>query len=204
MSTNPQFQVYGTSYSGNCYKLKLLLTQLQHTFQWHEIDILKGESRTAKFLTMNANGKVPVLQISDDQFIPESNAALFYLAENTPFLSSDPYLKAQTLQWMFFEQYSHEPYIATSRFIVKYLNQREEQADVLQQKREPGYKALHIMEKHLEKNDFFVANNYSIADVALFAYTHVAEDGDFELTRFPNILGWIERIKSQENFIPMI
>lgn len=204
MSDNPLYHIYGTSYSGNCNKLKLLLTQLELPFQWHEIDILKGESRTPEFLAKNPNGKVPLLEIGKEQYIPESNAALFYLAENTDFLPTDRFEKAQALQWMFFEQYSHEPFIATSRFIIKYLNKADEMADILEQKREPGYKALAVMDNHLKDHNYFVANRYTIADIALYAYTHVAEDGHFDLSPYTGIKNWLQRIESQPNFISMM
>lgn len=204
MTGNTLYTVYGTSYSGNCYKLKLLLTQLNLLFEWHEIDILKGESRTPEFLAKNPNGKVPLLEISQDQYIPESNAALFYLAENTDLLPIDKFEKAQVLQWMFFEQYSHEPFIATSRFIIKYLDKAEEMADILAQKKEPGYKALAVMDNHLKDHSFFVGNRYTIADIALYAYTHVAEDGAFNLTPYTNVREWLQRVESQPDFIPMM
>lgn len=204
MSDNPLYQVYGTSFSGNCYKLKLLLTQLELPFQWHEIDILKGESRTPEFLAKNPNGKVPLLELGNEQYIPESNAALFYLAENTDFLPTDRFEKAQVLQWMFFEQYSHEPFIATSRFIIKYLNKADEMADILEQKREPGYKALAVMDNHLKDHSYFVANRYTIADIALYAYTHVANEGHFDLSPYTGIKNWLKRIESRPNYISMM
>lgn len=187
--------------SGNCYKIRLLLTQLEIPFESIELDILKGETRTPEFLSKNPNGRIPVLETQSGQFIAESNAILFYLSEGTDFLPKDNFEKAKVLQWLFFEQYSHEPFIATSRFWISILGKAEEYRDALNQKREPGYAALGVMEKHLTNNDFFVGERYTIADIGLFAYTHVADEGGFDLTKFPAINGWIERVKSQPRHI---
>lgn len=186
--------------SGNCYKIRLLLNQLNIPFATLEIDILKGESRTKDFLYKNPNGRIPVLEIEPGKFLFESNAIMFYLSEGTEFFPDDKFEKAQVMQWLFFEQYSHEPFIATSRFW--YLTGKSEEFhEALKQKQAPGYAALGVMERHLEKNDFFVADRYTIADIGLFAYTHVAGEGGFDLTRFPAIESWIDRIKSQPGYI---
>lgn len=195
--------IYGTHYSGNCYKLFLLCHQLNIPFQWREIDILKKQSRTPEFLAKNLVGKVPVLELEDGRHLPESNAALFYLAEHSSLLPEGRFPKAQVLQWMFFEQFSHEPFIASSRFIISYLKTAEENAELLKQKKEPGYRALQVMEDHLQHHPWFVGEHYSIADIALFAYTHVAEEGDFDLQQFPNILRWLDQVKASEHFVPM-
>ncbi|MEW6493721.1 MAG: glutathione S-transferase family protein [Cyanobacteriota bacterium] len=187
--------------SGNGYKVRLLLTQLGISFERIELNILKGETRTPEFLSKNPNGRIPVLEVEPGKFLAESNAILCYLGEGTPFFSNDSWERAQILQWLFFEQYSHEPYIATSRFWISILAQADEYRDALNQKREPGYAALTVMEKHLSKQQFLVGERYSIADIGLFAYTHVADEGGFDLTRFPAIQAWIERIKSQPNHI---
>ncbi|BCL38096.1 glutathione S-transferase family protein [Nostoc sp. MS1] len=187
--------------SGNGYKVRLLLTQMGVPFEREEVNILKGESRTSEFLSKNPNGRIPVLEIAPGKYLSESNAILLYLSEYTEFLPSDRYLKAQVLQWLFFEQYSHEPYIATSRFWVSILGKAEEYREALEQKREPGYAALKVMENHLRHHSFFVDERYTIADIALFAYTHVAEEGGFDLTHFPAIQAWIERVKSQSGYI---
>ncbi len=186
--------------SGNCYKIRLLLTQLYIPFVTLEIDILKGESRTNEFLHKNPNGRIPVLEIEPGKLLFESNAIMFYLSEGTEFFPKDKFERAQVMQWLFFEQYSHEPFIATSRFW--YLTGKSEEfQEALQQKQAPGYAALGVMERHLETNDFFVADRYTIADIGLFAYTHVAGEGGFDLTRFPAIQSWIDRIKSQPGYI---
>lgn len=187
--------------SGNGYKVRLLLTQMGIPFERIEVNILKGESRSLEFLSKNPNGRIPVLEIAPGKYLAESNAILLYLSEYTEFLPSDRYLKAQVMQWLFFEQYSHEPYIATSRFWVSILGKPEEYRAALEQKREPGYAALKVMENHLQHRSFFVGERYTIADIALFAYTHVADEGGFDLTQFPAIQAWIERVKSQSGYI---
>jgi len=197
------YRVYGMAASGNCYKLKLLLTQLGQAFDWIETDITKGQSRTAEFLARNPNGKVPTLELPDGSFLPESNAILFYLAEGTPFLPADRMGRARALQWMFFEQYSHEPFIATVRYWVHILGKRDEYAAQIAERTPKGYAALDVMEQHLGRQDFFVPGGYSIADIALFAYTHVAGEGGFELARYPKIRAWFDRVRAQPNFVPM-
>ena len=194
-------KLYDYLSSGNCYKIRLLLTQLQIPFQRVDIDILKGESRTPEFLSINPNGRVPVLETESGQFLAESNAILFYLSQNTNFFPSDAFEQAQVMQWLFFEQYSHEPYIATSRYWISILGKAEEYRDAIQQKRQPGYAALGVMEKHLTNQEFFVGNRYTIADMGLFAYTHVADEGGFDLTKFPAIQKWIDHVKFQHNYI---
>jgi glutathione S-transferase len=197
------YKVFGMSASGNCYKVKLLLKQLGIDFQWIEIDILQGETHTAEFLEMNPNGKVPTLQIGKDQFLPESNAILCYLADGRPLWSTERFKKAETLQWMFFEQYSHEPYIAVARFIKKLLPPDHPRRAELPRLLERGYQALKVMEKHLSNSSFFVDNDYSIADIALYAYTHIAEDGGFDLASFTAIQAWMQRVQNQPGHVIM-
>jgi glutathione S-transferase len=194
-------KLYNVAYSGNSYKVRLQLAHLGIPCEIIEVDILKGESRTPEFLKINPNGRTPVLD--DDGFIlAESNAILAYLAKGTQFLPDDRKQFGQVLQWMFFEQYSHEPFIATSRFWLQHKPDSAEKTALLTSKREGGWAALKIMEAYLAKNDFFVGN-YSVADVALFAYTHVADEGGFPLDDFPKIRGWIERVTEQPKFVPM-
>jgi glutathione S-transferase len=196
-------KVYGHLSSGNCYKIYLALKQLQLPFEWISVDAVKKETRTAEFLAMNPNGKVPLLEIAPDQYLPESNAILHYLAEGTELYPSERYQRAQVLQWLFFEQYSHEPYIATSRFVMHFLgNPPERQAD-MERWRKPGYTALDVMNRHLESSKFFVAERYSIADIALYAYTHVAHEGGFDLSRYGALLAWLERVKAQPGYVTM-
>lgn len=187
--------------SGNSYKVRLLLTQLGIPFERIELNILQGETRTPEFLSKNSNGRIPVLEIAPGKFIAESNAILFYLSEGTKFLPNDSWERAKVLQWLFFEQYSHEPYIATSRFWISILGKPQDYQEAINQKRQPGYAALNVMEKHLTHHKFFVDERYTIADIGLFAYTHVADEGGFDLSKFPAILAWIERVKRQPQHI---
>lgn len=187
--------------SGNGYKVRLLLTQLGIPFERIELNILKGKTRTPEFLKINPNGRIPILETESGQHLSESNAILFYLSEGTEFFPSDRFERAKVLQWLFFEQYSHEPYIATSRYWISVLDKANEYRDAVQQKREPGYAALTVMEKHLSSYSFFVGERYTIADIGLFAYTHVAYEGGFDLTNFPAIRAWLERVKAQPQHI---
>jgi glutathione S-transferase len=187
--------------SGNGYKLRLLLTQLGMPFERVEVNILKGETRTPEFLSKNPNGKIPILEVEPGKYLAESNAILVYLSEGTEFLPYDRLLRAQVLQWLFFEQYSHEPFIATPRFWISILGKEKEYHEAIKQKQELGYAALGVMEKHLSSRSFFVGERYTIADIALFAYTHVAHEGGFDLIPFPAIQAWIERVKSQSGYI---
>lgn len=197
-------KVFGMSDSGNCYKVKLLLEQLGDPYQWEEVDSLNGATRQPQFLAMNPNGKVPLLEIAPGRYLAESNAILCYLAEGTPFWPAQRLARAQALQWMFFEQYSHEPYIAVARFICKFLPPDHPRRAELPRLLERGYQALAVMEQHLAHRSYFVDDIYSIADIALFAYTHAAADGGFALDRFPAIDAWLRRVKTQPKFISII
>jgi glutathione S-transferase len=195
-------KLYNVAYSGNSYKVRLLLAQLGLPYETIEVDILNGGSRTAEFLKINPNGRTPVLD--DNGFLlAESNAILAYLAHRTKYLPDDRKKSALIFQWMFFEQYSHEPYIATSRFWLQHKPDSPEKVALLESKRDSGWAALKVMEDHLSKNDFFVGD-YSIADIGLFAYTHVSHEGGFPLDQFPNIRKWIDRVKAQPGFVPMM
>jgi glutathione S-transferase len=195
--------LYGDRYSGNCYKVQLLLALLKREFSWRDVDILKGESRTDDFLAMNPNGRVPLLKLDDGHTLAESNAILFYLADDTAYLPRERYGRALVLQWQAFEQYSHEPFIATSRFIRRYLGNPPERAADLAARQSPGYAALKVMEKHLATRDYFVGNSYSIADISLYAYTHVADEGGFSLDAFPAIRNWLARIAQWPGHVVM-
>lgn len=197
------YKVYGMSISGNCYKVKLLLEQLGNPYQWQEVNALTGETRTPEFLAINPNGRVPTLQIEPGRFLPESNAILCYLADGTEFWPAERREKAETLQWMFFEQYSHEPYVAVARLVRKFLPEDHPRRAELPRLHERGYQALEVMEKHLADRRYFVGQRYSIADIALFAYTHVAADGGFDLGKYTAINTWMERVKSQPRFVPL-
>jgi len=193
------YKLYNFQASGNCYKLRLLMTQLNIPFESIQVDILKKESRTHDFLEMNPNGRVPLLQY-DDKYLPESNAALWYLAKNTPYLPKDEFEQAQVLQWMFFEQYSHEPNIATVRYWVSILGSEDQFLDQIKSKRIAGYAALDVMEKHLSTHRYFVGDSYSIADIALYAYSHVAHEGGFDLSAYENINKWFKLVEEQYNY----
>ncbi|MCG3200175.1 MAG: Disulfide-bond oxidoreductase YfcG [Gammaproteobacteria bacterium] len=197
------YKVLGTSHSGNSYKVKLLLSQLQIPHTWQETDILQGATRTPEFLAMNPNGKVPLLQVGPGRYLPESNAILCYLADGSPLWPADRWGRADTLRWMFFEQYSHEPYIAVARFIMKFLPPDHSRRAEVPGLYDRGYKALGVMEQRLSAHPYFVGDAYSIADIALFAYTHVAADGGFALERYPAVTAWIERVAAQPRFIPL-
>ncbi len=197
------YTVFGLSESGNCYKVKLFLHQLGVDYDWTELDIFQGETRTPEYLRLNPNGKVPLLKIDSEQYLAESNAILCYLADGTCYWATDAVQKAQTLQWMFFEQYSHEPYIAVARFIRKFLPPDHPRQTEIPRLLEGGYQALQVMEQHLSEALFFVDDRYSIADISLYAYTHIAPDGGFDLASFPGIQAWMERVRSQRGFSPM-
>jgi glutathione S-transferase len=195
------FTVYGMKASGNCYKVQMLLEHLGRPYRWVEIDSSAGETRTAEFLAKNPNGKVPLLELADGRMLAESNAILFYLAEGSGYLSDDRWQRAQTLQWLFFEQYSHEPYIAVARFIMRWLGQDHPRRAELPRLLERGYQALDVMEQHLWKHDYFVETGYGIADIALYAYTHEAPIGGFGLSSYPAIQAWLARVESQPGFV---
>lgn len=196
-------KVYGDSRSGNCYKVQLAAAELGIDYDWEEVDILAGESRTAAFLAMNPNGRIPLLQMPGDRYLAESNAILCYLADGHALAGGDREGRARVLQWLFFEQYSHEPYIATSRFIVQYLGNPPERRADLEAKRDGGLQALAVMEGELGKRDFIASDRFTLADIALYAYTHVAPEGGFELTDYPNIRAWLSRIEARDNYLPM-
>ena len=198
-----KIELYGDSISGNCYKLQLACAQLGIDYIWHEVDILAGETRTEDYLAMNPHGKVPLLALPDGRYLSESNAILWYLADGSALAGRDRFESANVLRWMFFEQYSHEPYIATSRFIIRYLGRPEEREGDLESRRGGGYMALDIMEQELSGNDFIANDAYSIADIALYAYTHVADEGGFDLGAYPQISAWLARVRQQAGFVRM-
>jgi glutathione S-transferase len=189
--------------SGNCYKVKLALEQLARPYRWVEVDSTKGGTRTREFLARNPNGKVPTLQLEDGSHLPESNAILYYLAEGTPLLPADKLGRARALQWMFFEQYSHEPYVAVARFILRYLPPDSARRAELPRLVERGRQALAVMEQHLAKEPFFAGSKYSVADISLYAYTHCARDGGFDLQPFAQVRAWLERVRTQPGHVPL-
>ena len=197
------YTLYDYLPSGNGYKVRLLLHQLGIPFHLVQLDITKGETRTPEFLQKNPDGRIPVLELEPGVFLSQSNAILIYLSQGTPFIPSDRLEYARVMEWLFFEQYSHEPNIATSRFWIHTLNLAEERKEQLQQKHKAGVAALTVMEQRLANHPFLVGDIYTIADIALFAYTHVAEEGHFDLNPFPAIQSWIARVQSQPRHIPI-
>ena len=195
--------VHGMSVSGNCHKVRLLLEQLGTRYRWVEVDSAHGETRQPAFLALNPNAKVPVVVREDGRMLPESNAILFWLAEGTPFLSSDGWERAQTLRWMFFEQYSHEPCIAVARFICGWTAADSPRRAELPALRARAADALAVMEQHLAAAEWFSGARYGIADIALFAYTDVAADGGVDLQPWPAVRGWLQRVRGQPGFVPM-
>jgi glutathione S-transferase len=196
-------QIYGDIYSGNCYKLKLICALLAIEHEWIPVDILKGDTRSEKFLALNPNGQIPVCVTSAGDVLTESNAILYYLAQDSQYWPQDRLAQTRILEWQFYEQYSHEPSIAVARFIKLYQGMPEDRKDEYQARLKAGYRALGLMEAHLENNIFLVSDSCSIADISLFAYTHVAPEGGFELSRFPAIENWIARIQALDGFISM-
>lgn len=195
--------VYGNKSSGNCYKVQLLLEHLQQPYRWIDMDSVHGATRTPEFLRRNRNGRVPLLELDGDRRLAESDAILCFLAHDSSYFPSDKWQSAQILQWLFFEQYSHEPYIAVARFICRHLaadHPRRAELAVLNQR---GSAALAVMEQHLASRAFFVGDSYSIADIALFAYTHCAPEGGIDMEPYPAIRNWLMRVREQPRFLAM-
>jgi len=190
-------------YSGNGYKPRLLLRLLGIPFQRIEVDIEHGASRTEEFLRRNPEGRIPVLELEDGSHLFESNAILHYLAEGTPWLPESRVQRARVLQWMFWEQYSHEPNIATVRHWLQHSGLTPERRVVLDQKRKLGERALSVMETHLSGSRYFVGDQCTIAGLALYAYTHVAHEGGFDLERLPAVRGWLDRVRDRPGFTPI-
>ena len=197
------YKVYGDLQSGNCYKIKFLLSILNIEHEWIHVDILAGETHTDKFKKMNPNTRIPVLALGNGSVLTESNAILNFLADGSALLPEDRYLRAQVLQWQFFEQYSHEPFIATARYINKYLGLPEERRAEYEAKQEGGHRALSVLEKQLSQSDFLVDTSMTIADISLYAYTHVAHEGGFELKDYAAIRRWLERIEQRDDYLAM-
>ncbi|WP_404790240.1 glutathione S-transferase family protein [Altericista sp. CCNU0014] len=197
------YTVFGDMLSGNCYKIKLLMQFLSIEHEWIHVDILAGETHSNEFKKMNPNTRIPVLKLENEQYLWESNAILNYLAEGTTFLPSGNYERAKVLQWQFFEQYSHEPYIATARYINKYLGLPEDREIEYRSKQAGGHKALAIMEDRLSENKYFLGINPTIADISLYAYTHVADEGGFDLSEYINIQRWFRDFESIPGYVKM-
>ncbi len=196
-------RLYQLQDSGNCYKLRLAMAQLGIAFEVHDVDMLAGETRSNWFLALNPNGKLPTLQLDDGRIIAESNAALWYLAQGSALVPGDTFGQAKALQWMFFEQYSHEPYIAVLRYWHHIARRPQDIADREPDLRARGEQALAVMDGHLAGLDFFAGGAYGIADIALYAYTHVAHHGLFDLTGFPQVAAWLTRVRDQPGHVTM-
>ena len=198
------YTLYSMQRSGNSYKARLALAQLNIPYRLIEIDILKGETHTPDFLAKNPNGQIPLLEVAPGRYLPESNAILWFLAERTPLLSDDPIERAATLQWMFFEQHAIVPNLAAAWFWTMLIKGgRDLQQHAIEDWLEEGYRALAVMEKHLAHNPFFAGGRYSIADIALYAYTHVAHECDYDLSRFPAVRDWLKRVSAEAGHIAM-
>lgn len=197
-------RVYGMTESGNCYKVKLLLRLLGREHEWIETDSRSGVTRSAPFLAKNPNGRVPLLEIAPGDYLPESNAILYYLGRDTPYFPESLREQAEVLQWMFFEQYSHEPYIATLRSWIHLMGAAEQYQAEIEARRPRGYAALAVMETHLAAGrSYFAGERYSIADIALYAYTHVAHEGGFNLDDYPAVRAWLARVGAAPGHIGM-
>ncbi|EMP56617.1 glutathione S-transferase [Marinobacter santoriniensis NKSG1] len=193
-------KIYGDTKSGNCYKVQLVCSLLDIDHEWIAVDILAGDTKSDEFLQKNPNGKIPLLELDGGETLAESNAIINYLASGSALYPEGSLAQARILQWQFFEQYSHEPFIAVARFINKYLGLPEEKADDYASKQAGGHKALQVMEQQLGKTPFLAGDNFTTADISLYAYTHVAHEGGFELEAYPAILAWLDRVASMPNF----
>jgi glutathione S-transferase len=195
--------VYGFSPSGNCHKVRLLLEQLGREYRWVETDSARGATRTPEFLAKNPNGRVPIVERDDGGVLAESNAILCWLAEGSLYLPGESWQRAQALAWMFFEQYSHEPYIAVARFIRGWTPSDSPRRADLPRLHERGHQALAVMERHLSEHAWFTGEDYGVADIALFAYTDVAGEGGFDLAPYPALRAWLARVRATPRFVAM-
>jgi glutathione S-transferase len=196
-------KIYADIQSGNCYKIKLLTSLLSIDHEWIHMDILANETLTEDFLKKNQNGKIPLLELDDGRFLSESNAIINYLASNTELLPNDRFINAKIQQWQFFEQYSHEPFIAVARYIAKYLGLPDDRKADYESKQKGGHKALQVMEAQLQKTPYLVGNELTTADISLYGYTHVAHEGGFNLLEYPAIQKWLNRIQAHPKYISM-
>ena len=193
--------LYNSAVSGNCYKVRLLLAHLGLEYETGDVSVVDRSKRSELLGDLNPALRVPTLVLDDGRPLAESNAILWYFGDATSYVSDDPYERAQTLQWMFFEQYSHEPYIAVVRFWLRYAGAPERFSDQLPAKMKGGYAALDALERGLGGRDFLVGGRYSIADISLYAYTHVAHEGEFDLDPYPGIRAWLERVAAQPGHV---
>ncbi len=201
-SPKPSYQVYGDIQSGNCYKIKLLMSLLGIDHEWTHVNILAGETHSESFKALNPNTRIPVLVIDGEQTLCESNAILNYLAQGSQLLPDEPLARARVLQWQFFEQYSHEPFIATARYINKYLGLPAEREAEYHGKQGGGHKALAVMEQQLSTTPF-LTGDFTIADISLYAYTHVAHEGGFDLAGYPSVRHWLDAVRELPDYVSM-
>jgi glutathione S-transferase len=189
--------------SGNCYKVRLTARQTNTPILLREYGLHDGSTRTPEYLAKNPNGRVPMLEFDDGRFLPESGAIIWYLAEGSPLVPDSKWDRAQALQWMFFEQYSHEPYVAVARFWLKFADtaELEKKRHLVPEWHAKGNAALGVMETHLSRHDWFAGNRYSVADIALYGYTHVAADGGFNLADYPAVTKWLNRVAAQPGHV---
>lgn len=197
-------KIYGDTKSGNCYKLKLICGLLDIEHEWIPVDILRGETRSEDFLKLNPNGQIPVCVTDSGEVLTESNAILYYLAQDSLYWPAEKLVQTRVLQWLFFEQYSHEPSIAVARFIKYYQDMPEQRRQEYDLKVKAGYRALDVMERHLDQRQYFATEHCSIADISLFAYTHVAHEGGFDLSSYPEISNWISRIQALDGYLGIL
>ncbi len=197
-------KIYGDTQSGNCYKVQLICQLLNIDHQWIDVDILAGDTKSDDFLKKNPNGKIPLLELNSGETLSESNAIINYLAFGSDLYPNDRLAQARVLQWQFFEQYSHEPFIAVARFINKCLGLPADKADEYAAKQTGGHKALQVMEQQLAETPFLAGEKVTTADISLYAYTHVADEGGFELEAYPAIRAWLDRFAALPNFRPMV
>ena len=195
--------LYDHPVSANCLKVRILLAQLGVSYERVTVDLFAGETRRPEHLARNPDGRVPVLELDSGELLPESAAIMLYLAEGTPYLPDDRYQRAQVLQWLFFEQYDLEPNIAVARFWLSVSGTPERWAAELPAKQEAGYRTLAAMERHLAERAYLVGERYTVADIALYGYTNVAEEGGFELGRFPAVQAWLARVAAEPGHIPI-
>ncbi|MAX33287.1 glutathione S-transferase [Onishia taeanensis] len=196
-------KIYGDRQSGNCYKVQLACDFLNIDHEWIDVDILANETKNDDFLARNPNGKIPLLELEQGKTLAESNAIINYLASGSPLYPSERWAQAQVLQWQFFEQYSHEPFIAVARFINKYLGLPDDKVEEYESKQTGGHKALKVMEQQLGKTPFLAGDNVTTADISLYAYTHVAHEGGFDLEAYPAVKAWLSRVAALPNFKAM-
>jgi glutathione S-transferase len=195
--------LYNSQISGNCYKVRLLLAHLGIPYERSELSVTDRSTRAELLGELNPALRVPTIVLDDGRPLAESNAIIWYFGEGTRYVPEDRYERARVLQWLFFEQYSHEPFIAVVRFWVAYSGDPERFAGELDAKRAGGYAALDAMERHLDSRSFLVADRYTIADISLYAYTHVAHEGGFDLSGYPAIRAWLDRVASQPGHVPI-